>query len=109
MLTMATRPGGPRLWRKFLKWTDRARTAIEGVTSVQGSVETVNGELTLRIPLEAGGAKLARCARGVGTIDQEYLDVVIPHSVVESTGIGEGSVVAVDNRNGRFNIRLIPD
>jgi hypothetical protein len=97
------------LWRKLLKWTDRARTAIEGVTSVQGPVETVDGKLTLRIPLEAGGAKLARCARGVGNIDAECLNVVIPHAVAEGAGIREGCLVAVDNRWGRFNITLVPE
>jgi hypothetical protein len=86
------------LWRTLLKWIDRARTTIEGVTSVQGPVESVNGKLTLRIPLQVGGAKLFRCARGVGTIDAECLNVVIPHAVAEGTGIREGSLVAVDNR-----------
>jgi hypothetical protein len=97
------------LWRKLLKWTDRARTAIEGVTSVQGPVETVNGELTLRIPLEAGGARLARCARGVGNVDAGCLNVVIPRAVADAARMHEGCLVGVDNRRGRFNITLLRD
>ena len=103
-------PGGPRLWRKLLKWTDRARTAIEGVTYIQGPVEIVEGRLTLRIPLEAGAARLARSARGVGNIDSlGCLNVVIPHAVAEASGIREGSVVSADNRWGRLNISLVRD
>jgi hypothetical protein len=96
------------LWRLILKWADRACIAIEGVTSIQGPVENVQGKLTLRIPLGAGGARLARCARGVGSIDGEFLQIIIPDSVAEGTGITFHSVVIVDNRNGRLNISLTP-
>lgn len=95
------------LGRLLRKWVDRGRTAIEGVTSVQGPVEDVDGKLTLRIPLSTGGARLARCARGVATIDGEFLIIVVPESVAEGTGISFGSLVAVDNRNGRFNITRV--
>lgn len=95
------------LGRLLLKCVDRGRTAIEGVTSVQGPVENIDGKLTLRIPLGTGGARLARAARGIATLDGEFLVIVIPESVAEGTGISYGSVVAVDNRHGRFNIARV--
>jgi hypothetical protein len=57
-----------------MKATDAERSDDDGrdsVTSVQGPVETVNGKLTLRIPMEAGGSQLAESARGVGHIDHD--------------------------------------
>jgi hypothetical protein len=52
-----------RLLRRLLKWHDRTVTFFEGVTSLEGPVESIDGKFTLRIPLSAGGRKLRRCAR----------------------------------------------
>ena len=79
---------------------------MDDITSLEGPVERVEGKLTLRIPLAAGGQALAPCARGVSEIDGEDLKVTIPEWLAEKLGIHEGSLVIVDNRNGKFNIRL---
>lgn len=72
--------------------------------SLEGPVEMWNGEFTLRIPLEAGGAALMDCARGIGQSDGEYLNIVIKPWLAEKLQISNGSIVIVDNRDGKFNI-----
>lgn len=96
-----------RLLRKLLKWHDRTMTFFEGVTSLKGPVESIDGQLTLRIPLAAGGSKLKRCARGIAHVDGEFLNVIIPSWLAEKLNITEGNVIVVDNREGRFNITLV--
>ncbi|MEA3188343.1 MAG: hypothetical protein QOD99_2173 [Chthoniobacter sp.] len=72
--------------------------------SVEGPVELIDGKLTLQIPLGAGGDKLAPFARGIGEIDGENLNVVIQPWLAEKLRIGVGSLVSVDNYNGKFNV-----
>lgn len=72
--------------------------------SLEGPVELVDGRLMVRIPLAAGGDKLAPLARGIGETDGEYLNVVIQPWLAEKLRIGEGSLVFVDNKNGKFTI-----
>jgi hypothetical protein len=72
--------------------------------SLEGPVELVNGKLMVRIPLAAGGDKLAPLARGIGETDGEYLNVVIQPWLAEKLRIAEGSLVFVDNKNGKFTI-----
>jgi hypothetical protein len=72
--------------------------------SLEGPLELLNGELTLRIPLDAGGDKLAHVARGIGTVDGEYLNIVIKPWLAEKLLIEDGSLVFVDNRDGKLNI-----
>lgn len=98
---------GARVWRRFLKWTDRALIAVEGVTRVQVTVEELDEELTVRIPLTAGGARLARCARDVGRVDAQSLIIIVPDAVAQAKGISRGSRVEVDNRGGRLHIALV--
>jgi hypothetical protein len=72
--------------------------------SLEGPVNLINGQLTLRIPLAAGGDKLAPLAKGIGTVDGEYLSIVILPWLAEKLRIGAGSLVVVDNANGKFTI-----
>ena len=72
--------------------------------SIEGPVELIDGELTLRIPLAVGGDKLASLARGIGTVEGQYLCVVIRPWLAEKLRIGAGSLVIVDNDNGKFTI-----
>ncbi len=74
--------------------------------SLQGPVEKIDGKLVLRIPLDAGGGELIECSRGISEIEGEYLNVVIPVWLAEKLGIYEGALVAVDNRDGKFNLCL---
>lgn len=77
------------------------------ITSLEGPVEALDGRLVLRIPLSQGGAALADCARGISEVVDDELYVFISGWLAEKLGICEGSIVIVDNRNGRFNI--MPD
>ncbi|HEX4601073.1 MAG TPA: hypothetical protein VH116_06755 [Gemmatimonadales bacterium] len=73
-------------------------------TSLEGPVELIDGKLTLRVPLAAGGDQLAPLARGIGEIDGEYLKVIIQPWLAGKLRIVPGSLVFVDNRNGKFTI-----
>jgi hypothetical protein len=72
--------------------------------SLEGPVELVDGKLTLAIPLAAGGDKLAPLARGIGEVVGEDLVVVVQPWLAEKLRIGAGSLVHVDNCNGKFTI-----
>jgi hypothetical protein len=74
------------------------------VVSVETSVETVNGELVILISLDGGGAVLAPLATMIGEIDGEFLRVVVQPWLAERLQIGAGSLVIVDNLNGKFTI-----
>jgi hypothetical protein len=76
----------------------------DGVTSLEGPLELYNGQLTLRIPLVAGGDKLVGCAGRIGQVDGEYLNVVIKPWLAEKLRVAAGNLVIVDNRNGKFTI-----
>jgi hypothetical protein len=67
-------------------------------------VELENGRLTLRIPLEAGGDKLAPLAKGIGEIQGDNLVVIIQPWLAEKPRIGADSLVVVDNAEGKFRI-----
>ncbi|HKN66043.1 MAG TPA: hypothetical protein VJW73_07185 [Gemmatimonadaceae bacterium] len=83
---------------------------MDELVSLQGPVELVDGTLMLRIPLEAGGAALQTAARGISTVDEACLNITIPDWLAAKLGIAEGSIVAVDNRNGKLNITPVhPD
>ena len=72
--------------------------------SLEGPVELVDGKLTLQIPLAAGGDRLAPLARGIGKVIGADLVVVIPPWLAEKLRIDSGSLVHVDNCNGKFTI-----
>lgn len=78
------------------------------VISLEVPVEIVDGQLTILIPLEAGGSALAPLARGIGEIDDEFLKVVIQPWLAEKLRIGAGSLVIVDNANRKFTITRSP-
>src|SRR6185295_2005764 len=75
--------------------------------SLTGPVERINGELTLRIPLAAGGAALAAAAGRIATSDDQFLIITIKPWLAEQLGISEGSLVDIDNIDGQFNIRTV--
>jgi hypothetical protein len=92
----------PELWT--LDGTARIEN-MEDITSLQGPLENIDGKLILRIPLAAGGQALVACSRGIGVVDGDFLTVVIQPWLSSKLGISAGSIVTVDNRNGKFNIR----
>ena len=77
----------------------------DGIVSLKGPVEKVNGKLVLRIPLVAGGEELVSSARGIGSVEGDYLVVAIPDWLAEKIDITEGSWVHVDNHDGKFHIQ----
>lgn len=83
---------------------DLDEEAMPDVISIEGPVERVGDKLMLRIPLTAGGAALALCARGIGATDGDDLNIEIQPWLAEKLRITAGSLVIVDNRNGKFNI-----
>jgi hypothetical protein len=74
------------------------------VTSLQGPIEKIEGKLTIMIPLEAGGDQFIECSRGISEIQGEYLRITIPEWLSGMLRIDEGSLVSVNNANGKFNI-----
>jgi len=72
--------------------------------SIERPIERLGEDLILRIPLSEGGAKLAPLARGIGEIEGDSLCVVIKPWMAERLRIDEGSLVIVDNVNGKFTI-----
>ena len=76
----------------------------ENVISIEGPVESRDGQLVLLIPLHAGGEVLAPLAKGIGAVEAEYLKIIIPSWLADKLGVSEGSLVVVDNKNGKFTI-----
>jgi len=74
------------------------------VISIVGPVERIDGKLTLRIPIASGGDKLAPFARGIGEVEGDILKVTIQPWLAEQLKIDAGSLVHIDNRNGKFTI-----
>jgi hypothetical protein len=79
----------------------------DDIISLQGPVEKIEGKLVLRIPLEAGGRELIECSRGISEVEKDYLKIAIPEWLAGMLRIDEGSLVSVDNRNGKCNIHPI--
>ena len=67
-------------------------------------MELENGKLILRIPLDAGGDQLATFAKGIGEVQGDDLVVVIQPWLATMLKIEAGSLVFVDNANGKFNV-----
>ena len=72
--------------------------------SIQGPVERRGDRLILRVPLEAGGAKLRLVARATAYEEDGNLIVVLPDWLASRMRLDEGSEVHVDDRWGRLNI-----
>jgi len=78
---------------------------MSDVVSIGGPVEEIDGELQLRIPLDAGGRQLIECSRGIANVQGDFLVVVIPPWLAEKLGLFPGSSVVVHNRDGKFSIQ----
>lgn len=77
---------------------------MDGIASLQGPVEKIDGKLVLRIPLEAGGDEFVGCSRGISEVKDGFLVVEIKEWLAGMLRIEAGDLVHVDNRNGKFNI-----
>jgi hypothetical protein len=73
-------------------------------TSLQGPVLKVNGQLTLMVPLEDGGAELMASSRGVSEVEGPCLKILIPDWLAGILRIDEGDIVRVSNWDGKLHI-----
>jgi hypothetical protein len=73
-----------------------------------GPIEREGDRLILRIPLDAGGEQLHLVCENISEIDGEDLVVAIPNWLAEHIQVGEGTMVTVDDRWGKFNITKEP-
>ena len=81
---------------------------MDDITSLTGPVESEGGQLVLRIPLEEGGDELIQCAREMSQVEGDCLKIMIPKSMADKLHIADGSLVTVDNKDGKLNIHPIP-
>jgi hypothetical protein len=72
--------------------------------SLEGPVERLGDDLVILIPLDAGGDALAPLAKGIGIVEGDCLKVTIQPRLAEKLRIGVGSLVVVDNLDGKFRI-----
>jgi hypothetical protein len=72
--------------------------------SLRGPIEREGSRLVLRIPLDEGGCDLHLVCPPIAEIDCDDLVVPIPDWLAQKIAVGEGTIVHVDNRGGRFNI-----
>lgn len=77
------------------------------ITYLQGPVEKVDGKLVLSIPLSAGGDQFIECSKTISELNGEYLKITIPEWLAGMLRIDEGSMVSIDNKDGKLNIRPI--
>jgi hypothetical protein len=80
---------------------------LGAITSLTGPVEEIDGKLMLRIPLEAGGDQFIRSSTGISRVEGDYLIVTIPEWLAGMLRIQAGTLVSVDNQDGKFNIHPI--
>lgn len=78
------------------------------LVSVEGPIELLDGKLVLAIPLDVGGDVLATYAKGIGTIENDCLVVEIRPWLAEKLNVQAGSLVVVDNEEGKFRITPSP-
>ena len=74
-------------------------------TYITGPVEAEDGQLMLRIPMGAGGRAFAPYGEGHTWEEDGHLVVPVSPELAQELGIGEGSLVDVDNVDCRINIR----
>lgn len=75
--------------------------------SLEGPVEQLNGQLILRIPLEAGGRRLRETVCTECVVEGKDLIVPLPDWLTTSIRLTEGTAVHVDDRWGRLNIARV--
>jgi hypothetical protein len=72
--------------------------------SLRGPIEREGSRLVIRIPLDDGGGDLHLVCQQISEIDGDDLVVPIPDWLAEKIQVGEGTIIHVDNRGGKFNI-----
>jgi len=80
---------------------------MENITSLQGPVEKIDGKLVLYVPPSAGGDQFIACSKGISEEEGQFLKVVIPEWLAGMLRVENGSLVNVDNKDGKFNIHPV--
>jgi len=79
---------------------------VSEIGTMTGPVVEHEGYFWLIIPLGQGGKHFIDCSKGVSLVEDGYLKIFIAARVAEGLGIRNGSMVQINNRDGKLNIRL---
>jgi hypothetical protein len=77
------------------------------VHEMAGPVEEEDGKLVLRIPLAMGGNEFVHVTENISEIDGPYLKITLPQWLVQKLDLREGSRIAIDNKDRKFNMVLV--
>jgi hypothetical protein len=77
---------------------------MENVTSIEGHVLKVNGQLMLLVPLDSGNPELMETSPGISEICGEYLKIVIPEWLAGVLSIEEGDLVSIQNSDRKMEV-----
>jgi len=80
----------------------------DDVTELAGPVEEDDeGRLLLKLPLFEGGDEFIHCTESISEIDGPYLKIILPDWLVKKLDLRDGSRVAIDNKDRKFNMTLL--
>ena len=79
----------------------------DGAFEMAGPVEEEDGKLVLRIPLAMGGGEFTHVTEGISEIDGPYLKITLPQWLVQKLDLRDGSRVAIDNKDRKFNMTRV--
>lgn len=74
---------------------------------MQARAQNIDGNLTLVIPLGAGGDELLEPSRGIGKVDGKDLKIVIPYWLADKLGLDDGGLVELDYEHGALNVTAV--
>ncbi len=77
---------------------------MESVTSIEGHVLKVDGQLMLLVPLDSGSPERVETAPGSSEICGKFLKIVIPEWLAGVLSIEEGDFVSIQNSDGKEEI-----
>jgi len=63
-----------------------------------------DGKLVLNVPLANGGSEFVECSKGISKVEEKYLKIVVPDWMATKMGFGKGSLVDINNRDGKLHI-----
>jgi hypothetical protein len=77
---------------------------MENVTSIEGHVLKVNGQLMLLVPLDPGSPEQMETAPGIAEICGDFLKIVIPEWLAGVLSIEEGDLVSIQNSDRKLAV-----
>jgi hypothetical protein len=86
------------------KVAGKGASNMENVTSIEGHVLKVNGQLMLLVPLDSGNPELMETSPGISEICGEYLKIVIPEWLAGVLSIEEGDLVSIQNSDRKMEV-----